>query len=507
MGLGLRNGGSQSGGLRRTSRIGSRAALIGLALLIQAVVLGAGWFWTFRVVQRSFAREIQDYTIEQNRELARRVASLFPVDAISMPEFGSAGWERLQGIIESEALQQLPAGGFACLIEPDGQLLCHPEIRESPGLRNFSFDGMDLLANLDEGADAQPLSGLAGANPASGVVEFSAGDFHYVATQPLAGSDLRLLVHQPVGSLVRVGEQETRWVMGVAAIAVIGVLGVTGVGLSGLLRRYDSVHERLNRTMRENLDVARRIQEGTFPSDLPRISGYDIAGWSRPAEETGGDTFDVVPLAGQHGEACAITPNQPTQRVALLLADATGHGIGPALAVTQLHAMTRLAWRLGGSLVDVVRLVNEQLVERLPDGRFVTAMFGTLDAPSGRLELISAGQGPLLAFRAASGTVETIGTDTFPLGVAHDLGVTSPTSIRLMTGDVFCVISDGLLEAMNGSREQFGAERLRSVLMNHAGRPAREIANQLELAVNEFTGNAPPDDDRTVVILKRDPAA
>jgi hypothetical protein len=212
------------------------------------------------------------------------------------------------------------------------------------------------------------------------VVEFAADNFHYVATKPLPGSNLRLLVHQPADALIAAGESSTRWVMGVAAIAVLGVLGVTGTGLGWLLRRYDGVHEALNRQLRQNLEVARAIQQKSLPADLPQPPGLAIAGWSRPAEETGGDTFDVTALATAGGEACRIDVGgrgPETNRIGFLLADATGHGVGPAIAVTQLNSMTRLAHRVGVSLVDAARLVNEQLFAALPPDRFVTAVFGT----------------------------------------------------------------------------------------------------------------------------------
>lgn len=485
------------------ARFGTRAGLVAAALAVQSIVLSIGWFTTFRVVQRSFAMEIQARTIEQNRDLAERVASLFPGDIGTATEYGSPGWERLQGLIESDALAELPAGGFACLVEADGQLLCHPEIRESPGLRGYSFDGKQLLEGLEHNAAGEPVVEAGGDEGASGVIEFVAGDFHYVATKPLAGTSLRLLVHQPVGALVNLGKRNTRWVMGAAGLAVTVVLGVTGVGLGILLRRYDSMHEALNRRMRDNLQVARSIQQNTLPLEFPKVAGFDIAGWSTPADETGGDTFDAVGLPGRDGPACGIDGDAPAERIGLLLADATGHGIGPALAVTQLHAMTRLAWRLGGSLIDVARLVNEQLAERLPADRFVTAVFGVLDTRDGSLELLSAGQGPLFVFRADDGRIETPPTDTYPLGVLPELGTDSTARLTLGPGDIFCAISDGIIEAKGPGDRLFGAERLKQLLIAAAHGSPAQIADRIRREVERYTNGAAADDDRTVLIMKR----
>jgi phosphoserine phosphatase len=90
------------------------------------------------------------------------------------------------------------------------------------------------------------------------------------------------------------------------------------------------VKEKLER----DLELARLIQQGTFPRRLPRLAGFDVDAWSEPAEATGGDAVDVVPV-GVEGTGAL-----------LLLADATGHGIGPALAATQVRAMLRMAARL-----------------------------------------------------------------------------------------------------------------------------------------------------------------
>lgn len=483
----------------------SKAGLIAAALIVQGVVLSAGWFVTFRVVQRSFARVIEHRTIEQNRDIAQRVAALLP-KVSGKVEYGSDDWKQLQAIIEGDALKELPDGGFACLIEPDGHILCHPDINKNPRLRGFSFDGKMLRSGLESDASEYDFLDASATPDASGVVEFAAGDFHFVATRPVPGSDLRLLVHQPVDALVSVGKESTRWIMGVACISVIVVLGITGTGLGYLLRRYESTYVKLNTQLRGNLDLARKIQENTLPKKLPNPKGYAIAAWSHPAEETGGDTFDVMALSGKDGAVCSIDREADAEhidRVAILLADATGHGVGPALAVTQLNAMTRLAWRMGGSLSEAARLVNEQLFTRLPEGRFVTAVFGMLDIKSGELELLSAGQGPLVIWRAGNRVLEPIGTDTVPLGIMPDLRVDSTTRVQLEPGDIFLAISDGIFEAMDDAGEEFGVERLGQLLAKHPDATPGRLADLIANTTEDFTGGAPPSDDRTVLIIQR----
>ena len=159
-----------------------------------------------------------------------------------------------------------------------------------------------------------------------------------------------------------------------------------------------------------DLQVARRIQQDTLPERIPIVAGFDIDGWSEPADETGGDTFDVIGYRRVPGErgprlATAEAEGAEAERAVLLLADATGHGIGPALSVTQVRAMLRMAIRTGEDFPAIIRHLNAQLCADLTEGRFVSAWLGLLDADEQTLTGFSCGQGPLLYYRAAAGSL------------------------------------------------------------------------------------------------------
>lgn len=487
-------------------RVTDRRVLMLLALGVQALVLVVGWMVTFRIVQRSFAGVIEAQVLEQNRKLAATIAELFPEEATAAGTggvpFKSESWERLQKVIETDALRDLPAGGFACLIEPDGRVLCHPEIRADPGIRKFSFAGMELRATVD-GLEAEPvLSAGAIGEFATGVVDFALGNTHFVATAPLGNSGLRLLVHQPIDALLRVGQESTGSVLGVAAVVLVTVLAVTGGGLAFLLRRYDGVHEQLNRQLQENLRTAKRIQESTLPTAWPATPGYGVAAWSGPAEETGGDTFDVVGLR-EHGAGYELVEDGAADRIALVLADATGHGVGPAIAVTQLQAMARVAWRMTRGLVGVVDLLSERLAASLPEGRFITAWFAALDPVKHEVEMFSAGQGPVLRVTAA-GEVAEIESDSLPLGImAGRLG--GSRTVAMAPGDLIVVVSDGFVEAVDGSGAQFGTPRLRALVSAERWRDAGGIAGAIRAAVDAHSGGV-RGDDQTLLVIKREAA-
>ena len=184
--------------------------------------------------------------------------------------------------------------------------------------------------------------------------------------------------------------------------------------------------ERLTRTvaMAEKLDreikLARDIQMSTLPSDMPTVPGYDMAGQFCPADDTGGDTFDLVTL--------------DDQRLFVLLGDASGHGIGPALSSTQMTGMLRVALRLGADLDSIFTHVNNQLVEDLPEEHFVTAFLGMLDPRSHEVVYHAAGQGPLLHFHAATGECEWRSPTTFPMGYMRYPSLDAPAQHRARAG-------------------------------------------------------------------------
>jgi sigma-B regulation protein RsbU (phosphoserine phosphatase) len=247
-----------------------------------------------------------------------------------------------------------------------------------------------------------------------------------------------------------------------------------------------------NEQLKRELAVARDIQMRVIPNAVPKLAGYDIAGWCRPANEAGGDIFDVIAVDGN--------------RLMLLLGDATGHGVGPALSVTQVRAMLRMAVRLGADLDEAFHQINDQLADDLPDNRFVTAFMGVLDTQNHRVIYHSGGQGPLLHFRAATGECEWRGSSTPPMGMMAGLDRAAPRIDDLAPGDILALITDGIYEYENPRREPFGEERLAALLRRHQSEPMTHLLEIIVQAVDQFADLAPQNDDMTILLVKRLPA-
>ncbi|MDH3439107.1 MAG: SpoIIE family protein phosphatase [Gammaproteobacteria bacterium] len=240
----------------------------------------------------------------------------------------------------------------------------------------------------------------------------------------------------------------------------------------------------------QEITVARDVQMGTLPKQMPTIVGYDIAGTFTPTDQTGGDLYDFVPVSDQ--------------QLFVLMGDATGHGIGPALSATQVRAMLRVALRLGANLDDAFRHINDQLVEDLPDDRFVTAFFGLLDARSHEMKFHSGGQGPIMQYHANSGHYSWYEPSTFPLGYMDQDSLGAPHAVSLEPGDILGLISDGIYEYENESGKQFGQEGIIGVVDDRHKGPMDELVSRIMGATYDHGGSVPQADDITIVLIRRE---
>lgn len=255
--------------------------------------------------------------------------------------------------------------------------------------------------------------------------------------------------------------------------------------------------ERTRRKLEADLELARSIQFAALPECLPTVPGYSVAASTKPAEETGGDSFDVIDLRGLGVE------RPDGADLLIMMADATGHGVGPAISVTQVVSMIRMAARLGADHERIARQINTQLCSDLPPGRFVTAFIGVLDAARHELRYISAGQAPLIV-RRGDGTTEIIkNCSAPPLGIDPDIEFESMDPIRFGPGDGFVLLSDGFYEAMDRKGAHFGAAGVNRSLDAAPGASSEDWLGALSEAVSRFSEGTSQLDDQTGVVIRR----
>ncbi|MDP1900048.1 MAG: SpoIIE family protein phosphatase [Rubrivivax sp.] len=240
--------------------------------------------------------------------------------------------------------------------------------------------------------------------------------------------------------------------------------------------------------LRQELALARTVQLGSLPRSWPALPGYDMHATFLPAAETGGDTYDLALVDGQ---------------LLVVLADATGHGIAPALSVTQMQAMLRMAFRLGAPLERVFREVNDRLCECLPDGHFVTAFVGLLDPDTHRLRFISGGQGSILHYAAADDAFRVHKAGTLPMGLRPVIGELVPVALDLAPGDLLVLVSDGVFEYEDRHGVAFGRGRVEQAVRAGRGDGPAALSRRLGQALQHFAAGAPQEDDITMVVLGR----
>lgn len=242
-------------------------------------------------------------------------------------------------------------------------------------------------------------------------------------------------------------------------------------------------------SLRREMELARGVQEALIPHRMPDVRGLEACGWTRPASINGGDVFDLW--------------RTTDGRLGVLVADASGHGIGPAMVACQVRTLVRALTDAEGA-ADPYRLlsqVNARLFDDLPTGQFVTA-FLAFAAPDGTVAWCSAGHGPVIARRSGGEHGRIIEATSPPLGVVPALPGHRPADFTLAAGGTMMIASDGISEAFNPAGEMFGEQRLIDTIQAHPARPDDAIA-AVRQAVRRWQARDEPQDDQTLVMVAR----
>lgn len=266
-------------------------------------------------------------------------------------------------------------------------------------------------------------------------------------------------------------------------LAVVGSQAGVALDRARLQLEYKAKIE-----IERDLMVARRIQQALLPKEIPTLPCFDIAGWSEPADQTGGDIYDLFALKTGH--------------VGFLLGDATGHGIGPALMISETRAAVRAMAAHSVDLALILSETNRLLVQDAPDGRFVTLFAGLIACGGNEVCYSSAGQGPTFLLREGGRRIDTLEATGLPLGIME--GSQWPVHrLDMADGDVLLVVSDGIVECMNPSRAMLGNDALIEVVTQHLDRSAAEITAAIAELTETFAAGSPFLDDRTAIVIKR----
>jgi serine phosphatase RsbU (regulator of sigma subunit) len=298
--------------------------------------------------------------------------------------------------------------------------------------------------------------------------------------KPLIGSDTSLLSPQKA-----VFAYALEFVIGGFVAGIVG--GEIRKQVDAALREAET-RLQVDR-MEHDLEVARSIQQSLLPSSMPQLEGYEIAAWNQPADRTGGDYYDWQLL--------------PDGKVVVVLADVTGHGIGPALLAAVCRAYARASFKTQNGLLAAMDELNGALAGDIGEGRFVTFVAAVCKPASSTVELLSAGHGPLLVYKLGADRIDEKGAQGLPLGIVPNLVSAPPLTLELHRGDMLVMATDGFFEWANPRDEQFGVKRSGDVIRQSKEKSPRELISTLYQTVIEFSEGTEQQDDLTAVVIKR----
>jgi serine phosphatase RsbU (regulator of sigma subunit) len=266
------------------------------------------------------------------------------------------------------------------------------------------------------------------------------------------------------------------------------ILNKLAVEAGNVLERVEmikSIEER--KKLEQELKLAEETQRSLLPQTLPQIENLNLHAFSKPTRYVGGDFYDFVQL--ESGMLAAV------------LADVSGKGISASLLSSMILGCLQMQLRANVALHESLNRVNQFLCEKSSTSRFVTMFLFTLGA-DGHGTYVNAGHNTAYIFRAAGGDIEDIPSNNMIVG-AFSFATYQSASLLLGKGDLLVAYSDGLTEAENTNGEQFGEDRLKSIIRTEAPIGSKHLEEKVLAAIQNFTMGRSQTDDITILIIER----
>ncbi|MGD1105605.1 MAG: PP2C family protein-serine/threonine phosphatase [Terracidiphilus sp.] len=278
---------------------------------------------------------------------------------------------------------------------------------------------------------------------------------------------------------------------------------VVSVVAACLMRLYSRTRSRLeerNRQLQATVDAeastlrqhaqeaehAREIQQALMPKELPRIAGCHLAAECVPSRVVGGDYYDAIRLGDS--------------RVAIVIGDVSGKGMGAALLMSNLQAIVRAFAPAGLAPNELCARANQLIAANVAPGKYITFFYAVVDTERMRIDYCNAGHNPPL-LRHREDATETLSEGGPVLGILSAATFACGTA-ELRPHDCLVLYTDGITEAANAQEEEFGEERLMTHLGQHDG-SAEECRDEIVAAVSQFS-NANFHDDVTLLVMTVD---
>jgi sigma-B regulation protein RsbU (phosphoserine phosphatase) len=258
--------------------------------------------------------------------------------------------------------------------------------------------------------------------------------------------------------------------------------------LSFLADQINSMTRSLDEAQRDHrlhMEKARQIQQNLRPT-VDGLIGIDVAELFEPAEDVGGDYYDVIVL--------------PDDRYLLCVADVCGHGVPAAMAATLLKAFVSEAAKRTSSPATILTEANQRYCEYVMMGHFATMTLIVIDTVAKRLTYANAGH-ELPFLQNGSGPPIRMEIGNLPLGVEEDT-LYSEETIDLGEHARVVIVSDGVTEAFNLEEDQYGTDRIEILLQQHGSTDVRGLVKAFEASLDEFRNGRKAFDDTTLLVAQ-----
>ncbi|HYG40388.1 MAG TPA: PP2C family protein-serine/threonine phosphatase [Cytophagales bacterium] len=246
-----------------------------------------------------------------------------------------------------------------------------------------------------------------------------------------------------------------------------------------------------NERYKEELTIARKVQKSLLPSDINQSEYYTIASFTEAAEEVGGDYYDIYKFS--------------ENKTAFIIGDVSGKGTSAAFHMAQLKGVFHSLVQLDLSAQEFLNQANKALSRCLERTSFITITFFFVDLHHHKIQLIRAGHCPALFYDSINKKVYYLNTKGLGLGILRNQkfdNVNDVIDFVYNSNDILLLYTDGIVEAKNAEREEYGYERLKAILEKTHDFPAEKINQAIIEDLYNFCGTKKLEDDYTLVIIK-----
>lgn len=244
--------------------------------------------------------------------------------------------------------------------------------------------------------------------------------------------------------------------------------------------------------IRQELKIARRVQQSFLPVSTPEVPGYDIAAICKPAYETGGDYYDFISLS--------------KDKLAVTIGDVSGKGIQAAFYMTFTKGVLHALCNDFESTIDILAKTNKMFRTNADKGTFISLIFGILDTRLSEFRFSRAGHNPVLYFNNQEKKLTEYQPDGIAIGMAREeifRNHISEESIKLQKDDFLILFTDGVVESISKTNNLYGDQRLQNLVKKNYKLSSKQLLKKLEEDLEKFGEESAQHDDLTMIVIKK----